>query len=103
MDKRQKALNFLGLIKKAGKLVSGTETVLLGIKAQKVKLVVIASDCQANTLEKVERACRLNHLELVQTFTAAEIGHAIGQKRKVLGILDQGFSLALMKKIKEGV
>ena len=79
MHNREKTINFLGLIQRAGKLVSGTDMVISSIKARKVKLVIIASDLSQATRQE------------------------IGKARKVLAVSDLGFSKALQKKLNEGV
>ncbi|RVU71572.1 MULTISPECIES: ribosomal L7Ae/L30e/S12e/Gadd45 family protein [Lactobacillus] len=103
MQNKQKALNLLGLAMRAGKVIAGTETVIMGLAKQKVKVVIIASDLHENSLEKVNRAVRKANVQLVDLFTADELAHAIGKKRKVIGITDQGFAKALAKNINEGV
>ncbi|MDY4730437.1 MAG: ribosomal L7Ae/L30e/S12e/Gadd45 family protein, partial [Lactobacillus amylovorus] len=53
MQNRQKAINLLGLAERAGKLTTGTETVITETNKGKIKLILLASDVQANTAEKV--------------------------------------------------
>ena len=103
MQNRQKAVNLLGLAMRAGKVVTGTETVIADLKKTKVKLVVLASDLQKNTIEKVSRAANKNNVPMISEFTAVELENAVGKKRKVLGLTDSGFCKALVKKINEGV
>ncbi len=103
MQNRQKALNLLGLAERAGKLISGAEIVIVGLKAKKVKIVILANDCQTDTSEKVTRAAEKSNVMVVSDFDSGEISHAIGKNRKVLGITDQGFCQALVQKINEGV
>lgn len=103
MQNRQKAINLLGLAKRAGKLVTGTETVIGETNKGKVKAIIMASDVQANTAEKVDRVARKNNIPMINSFTTDEVSKAIGKKRKVLGLTDVGFTKALVKKINEGV
>lgn len=103
MQNRQKALNLLGLAERAGKLVSGMEIVLVGLKAKKVKLVILANDCHADTTEKINRVAKQNSVAVISNFDSGEISHAVGKNRKVLGISDTGFCKALTQKINEGV
>nr|MDF9462042.1 ribosomal L7Ae/L30e/S12e/Gadd45 family protein [Lactobacillus amylovorus] len=49
MQNRQKAINLLGLAERAGKLTTGTETVITETNKGKIKLILLASDVQANT------------------------------------------------------
>ena len=103
MQNRQKALNLLGLSQKAGKLVSGSEIVTIGAKAKKVKLIILAHDCHADTTAKIFKVGKQNNVIVINEFNSNEISQAIGKKRKVLGITDTGFCKALLQKIDEGV
>lgn len=103
MQNRQKAINLLGLAKRAGKLTTGTETVIGELNKGKIKAVILASDIQDNTAEKVDRVARRNNIPIINLFTADELSKAIGKKRKVLGLTDVGFTKALVNKINEGV
>ena len=88
---------------KAGKIIAGSETVIADLNKRKIKLVILASDLHENTLEKVNRAAEKNNVSIVDIFSAAELEHAVGKKRKVLGLTDSGFGKALQKRINEGV
>lgn len=103
MQNRQKAINLLGLAQRAGKLTTGTETVIGKLNKGKIKAVIMASDIQDNTAEKVDRAARKANVPIINLFTADEISKAISKKRKVLGLTDAGFTKALVKKVNEGV
>lgn len=103
MQNRQKALNLLGLSQKAGKLVSGFEVVSMGVKATKVKLVILAQDSQTDTSKKITNLAQKYEVSVITEFNSTEISQAIGKKRKVLGITDIGFCKALLQKINEGV
>lgn len=103
MQNRQKAINLLGLAERARKLTTGTETVIAEANKGKIKVILIASDIQANTAEKVDRVARKNNIPMINSFSADEMSKAIGKKRKVLGLTDAGFANVLVKRINEGV
>lgn len=103
MQDRQKAINLLGLAQRAGRLTTGTETVIDKLNKGKIKVVIMASDIQKNTAEKVDRAARKANVPIINLFSADEIAQAISKNRKVLGLTDAGFAKALVKKINEGV
>lgn len=88
---------------KAGKVCSGSETVIMSLNKAKIKTVILANDLHANTREKVERAARKIGSPVYELFSSQELSKAIGRKRKVLGLTDVGFSKALAKLINEGV
>ncbi len=82
MQNRQKAINLLGLAKRAGKLTTGTETVIGELNKGKIKAVIMASDIHDNTAEKVDRVARRNNIPIINLFTADELSKAIGKKTK---------------------
>ena len=103
MQNRQKTINLLGLAQRAGKLITGTETVIAKLNKGKITAVIMACDVQDNTAEKVDRAARKVNVPIINLFSADELSKAISKKRKVLGLTDVGFTKALIKKINEGV
>lgn len=92
----------LGLAQRAGKLISGSELVLAGLKNRQVKAVILASDAHQDTLDKISKSAYNCKIEVINAFSSEEISHAVGKKRKVLGLTDSGFYHALVKKINEG-
>ena len=75
----------------------------MGVKAKKVKLIILAHDTQADTTAKISKIGKQNNVPVITEFNSSEISQAIGKKRKVLGITDAGFGKAMLQKIKEGV
>lgn len=98
MDKR---LNYLGLARRAGYLVSGTDAVIASmqsLKSTKAKLVLIASDASASTKEKIINKCYFYKIEYLDVFTTIELGNAVGlENPKVIAITDQGFANQIKK------
>jgi len=88
-----KALNFLGLTNKAGKLVSGNENVINAIQKHKVYLVIIAVDASENTKKKAVDKCIFYNVPYKICFNSEQIGHSIGKESRMLvAITDNGFS-----------
>jgi len=91
-------LKLLGLINRTGKLLSGTDIVLDGIRKGKVNLVFLASDASENTKKLIRDKTTYYNVRLIEDFSSMELSHSIGKKnRMVLGVADLGFS----KKLKE--
>lgn len=87
----------LGLAQRAGKLVSGEETVLQTIQKRKAHLVLLASDASANTAKKFTDKCRFYHIPLNQDYERQALGQAIGKKERVIiAVTDKGFADALL-------
>jgi len=96
MDK-EKILNLLGLAMRAGKLVTGEELTIGDIRSNKAKFVLVAADASENTRKKIKDKCSYYKVPCDESFFQAELSHAIGKTRMVIGINDQGFA----KKFKE--
>ncbi len=101
MTNKDKFLNLLGLATKAGKLVSGDETTLKAIKAQKVNLVIVATDASEATIKKFNDKCSYYETSILVTCTKAELSHAIGKSRAIIGVSDNGFSRKMRELMKE--
>ena len=88
----------MGLITKAGKVVSGDESVLDTIRSGKAKLVLVASDASDNTKKKILDKASFYNTEVNQSYTSEELSMAIGKSgRMVLGITQKSF-LKILKK-----
>ena len=48
-----KIYNLLGLMQRAGKLITGEDLITKNLKNKKIKLLVIAQDCGINTKKKL--------------------------------------------------
>jgi len=92
--------SFIGLAKKAGKLISGDETCERAVKAGKVKLVIIADDASENTKKKFMDICRYRGIE-VRYFGEKELlGKHIGKDmRSVVAVTGREFAERLKQLI----
>ncbi|APU71222.1 50S ribosomal protein L7ae [Companilactobacillus crustorum] len=90
-------LNFLGIAVRAGKIISGTELTINGIRNGEVKLVIMASDCSPRTKKDLHNKASYYNVPVVDTVSSGELKTAIGKDRKVMGITDLGFA----KRLKE--
>ncbi len=98
----QDVLNAIGLCKRANKLKSGEGMVVDSIKSKKAKIVIIANDCEKNTLSKVKNKCEFYNVELIQLdVDRYELGNAIGKSFRVcIAIEDNGFKKMILNKIR---
>ncbi|MCK9536016.1 MAG: ribosomal L7Ae/L30e/S12e/Gadd45 family protein [Bacilli bacterium] len=89
---RVKILNYLGLARRANKVVAGSDMVLRMIKQRKAKIVFVANDAAANTIKTFEKKCYYYKILFVNEYTSDELSRAIGKPIcMVLAITDQGF------------
>ncbi|MCZ0716772.1 YlxQ-related RNA-binding protein [Aerococcus kribbianus] len=85
-------LNSLGLAQVAGKLVSGEALVIKAIQRQEAKLVFLANDCSPTTKKKIKNKSSYYDVPLVEEYTTMEISQALGKKRSLVALTDQGFA-----------
>lgn len=92
----------LGLVRRARKLIVGTELTVKGVRTNRVKLVLLAIDASNNTKKQIYDKCKTYNVDVIDIFSSEEISNSIGKKNiKVIGIIDQGFSKALLNQAKE--
>lgn len=91
-------LSFLGICRRAGKLVIGNDPVRESIETDKALLVIMASDISQNTLKKISPVISESG---VPCYTANrskdEISFSLGKACAVLSVTDMGFA----EKLKE--
>jgi len=95
-----KIYSFLGLAKKAGKLVTGDETCERALKGSSVSLVIVADDASHNTKKKFIDACDFRNTKIRIFGKKDMLGKFTGKNiRSVVAILDKNFSKRLMEMI----
>ena len=99
---KHKALSLLGMAMRAGKLVTGDETVLKSVQQGKAKLVIAAGDASDNTKKKFRDKCATYNVKLVEAFDRITIGDAIGKSERVLiAVTDAGFSESIIQSLSQ--
>lgn len=94
---QNKFLQFLGLVKKAGKLIEGYNKCEELIKKGKISLLIMSLDCSMNTKEKFIRYCIDAHIPYIETFGKEELGLPIGREEiSLLGVIDKKMSDKLL-------
>ncbi|AZV56310.1 ribosomal L7Ae/L30e/S12e/Gadd45 family protein [Clostridium sp. AWRP] len=98
-----KFLQFMGLIKRAGKLLEGYNKCEEAIRRNRVYFVIMSQDVSKNTWEKFLNYNDKYKVPVVKTiYTGEEIGSAIGSSEiKVVGVTDKNMSKALMNLLKK--
>ena len=93
-----KLLNFLGLCKRAGRLISGAETVTRAITEQKALLVLYARDVSDNSLKKVLTAAEEQNVPARRLPRSKEgLSFALGRHCAIVCTSDRGFAEKLLK------
>ncbi len=77
---RQRCLNYLGLVNRAGLLVSGFEKVRAALKAGKCRALITAQDAAAGGRSKICSGLGnvLEKLRVIDMFTREELGQTLG-------------------------
>lgn len=83
----------LGLAFRAGKVVSGTDTVIEKLRKKQLYLILLASDASDNTKKKINDKAKTYETKVIETYDSQTISISIGKSNiKVIGITDEGFS-----------
>ena len=90
-------------MQKLGKIISGNDAVIEGIKKHKIKLVILAEDASDKTKKNIEYVCTTSGIKVIEFSTIEKLSSAIGKKnRAIIGVTDNNFSEGIMKKINGG-
>lgn len=92
MNKKQQLLNLLGLAQRAGRLISGEEQVIKAIQTETAQLVFLAKDASQNLSKTITDKCSYYEIEVSTACDTLELSLAIGRPRKVVAVVDAGFS-----------
>ena len=84
----------IGLARKAGKMIVGTDAVFDEIRKRKVLIVLCAKDVSDNTKKKISDCCTYHNVKLYcSDLSKNDLGHAIGKSYAAcVGITDQNLS-----------
>ncbi len=100
MSVNKKALSFLAIIAKAGKIASGEFSTEEAIKSGKAHLVILAEDASNNTKKHFSDMCTYRKVPYFELGTKDEIGHMIGKEfRASVAVIDAGLADAMRKKL----
>jgi ribosomal protein L7Ae-like RNA K-turn-binding protein len=98
--KQDSIISLIGIAKRAGKVVSGEFSTEKAIKERKAKLVIVAEDASDNTKKLFTNKTNYYEVPLFFYGDKDSLGHGIGcEMRTSIGILDEGFANAIIKKL----
>ena len=94
-----KARNYLSLARKAGRIELGEEPVGAVARAQKARLLVVASDASDHTWRRAQSFVAGTDQQCIKVpYTKEELGEAIGRQSLALAaITDPALALAFLK------
>lgn len=95
-------LNFLGICKRAGALLSGAETVEKAVEENKALLALYASDVSENSLKRVLKAAQDRQVPARRLpRTKEELSFALGKHCGIVCVTDAGFQKKILTMMDE--
>ncbi len=92
----RKAASMLSLAKRAGKLISGEDTVIMSIRDRACCLVIIAEDAAENTKNKILSRAGTADVDCIVKGMREELSSSAGlYNRTVFAVTDSGFAKAI--------
>lgn len=94
-----KFLQFLGLIKKSGKLVEGYNKCEDYIKKkQKIFCIILSKDISPNTSKKFINYCNESNIPIINDYTKEELSNMLGKDEiNVIGVSDKNMCERLIE------
>ncbi len=93
-------LTLIGFARKSGNLIIGETQCELGVKTKKISLLIIASDMNHKTVERMTQLCNNEGVPYKVMMSKTELSSAIGKENVGLfGISNKKFSRALIEAI----
>lgn len=96
----EQALQLLGMAQRARKLATGEELVLNAVREGNVALIILAGDASERTQKTVTNKATYYKVPIIYAKDRYALGRVIGKEaRVVVGVTDEGFAQALIKKL----
>ena len=96
-----RVLSSLGLAKRAGKTVTGTQQVQDAVRQGKALMVIAASDISAGSKKKLTNTCEYYGAELTFYSDMQTLSDALGMKKFTtsVAITDENFKILIKKQL----
>lgn len=95
-----KVLSLLGLCKRSGRMICGTDYVIDAMQKKKIHYIFVASDATPSTIDKIEKKAYFYQVPINKSFDTIELNTSIGTVNfKVIGITDLGFSKKIASEV----
>lgn len=106
-DSKTKVLSLIGIAKKAGKLITGTEKTVESVRSGKkngVKLLLCSADASQNTLKRINNTSSYYSIPFFRLWIdKEELARITGSDSlvSVIGITDDGFCKAITERLSD--
>lgn len=99
---QSKLCGMLGICKKAGRLITGSDLVLEAVRSKKSTplLILLSADASANTVKKVRNCCTFYQRRVaVLPITGEQLAHTVGKTGVIssAAITEEGLINAVLK------
>ena len=92
-----KFLNFLGLTKRAGKLLEGYNKCEEEMKRSKIYLFIFSNSISNRSKDKFVKYCEQCDIPYIDNFSKEELGYSIGRcESNILGVTDENMAEKLL-------
>lgn len=100
----KRSLNYLGIAKRSGNLICGTDMVIKSLSSGKVKIILLASDASENTKDKIIKKAFYYQIQVFEVFSSRELSNAVGADHlMIMAITDDGLTKAFLKEVEREV
>lgn len=100
---KDKLLSFLGIAKKAGKVIEGYNKCEEATLKNKCFLLIVSSNCAQNTIEKFLRISEKKDIPMINHYSTEELSTAIGREGiGIIGISDSQIASKILELWKQG-
>ncbi|WP_097025497.1 ribosomal L7Ae/L30e/S12e/Gadd45 family protein [Clostridium peptidivorans] len=100
---KDKLLSFLGIAKKAGKVIEGYNKCEETTLKNKCFLLIVSSNCALNTIEKFLRISEKKDIPMINHYSTEELSTAIGREGiGIIGISDSSIASKILELWKQG-
>jgi len=100
---KDKLLGFLGIAKKAGKVIEGYNKCEEAALKNKCFLLIVSSNCALNTIEKFLRISEKKDIFVINHYSTEELSRAIGREGiGIIGISDSSMASKMLELWKQG-
>lgn len=90
---RNRALQLLGLCKKAGHLILGFDETAKALEKSKVKLLILAADLSPKSAKEIIRLADRQNINAVRSdVTMEELWYRLGKRAGILAVTEQGLA-----------
>lgn len=102
MKDLERIAGLVGLARRAGKLVIGSDAVEKALRQRKVLALICAEDASLLTIGKLQRTSSADEVPFFHLFSRDELGRLTGRETlAVLGVIDQSFADAIKRLVEQ--